>query len=336
MAGKPVRAVVVGASTPLGKELADQLNVAAGGWDLSLVEEEGEGGQITAAGDEALVVSSLSSDTFTGADLVCFAGDPEVTRKVWHSAQEAGACIVDMSGALEEEKGAVVLAPGVGNAPADLRTSIAIPAHPAALILAAVLQPVRRVLGDVACAATVLTPASHWGEAGIDELHRQTVSLLSFHNVPKDFFDVQSAFSVVSSFGAGSKASLAAEEHTVRRHLRALAGADASAAIQVLQAPVFHGLTVSIWIATRGDGQLAVLLNALRDQKLLVLPEDESEEVSNTSASGQPSVLVRAHADESGEGIWLWLAADNLQLAAVNGVACATELMALKPHSTLQ
>ena len=338
MAGKPVRAVIAGASTPLGKELAEQLSVAAGGpWDLTLVDE-GEGGQITAAGDEALLVSAITDDTFAGVDLVCFAGDKDLTHKHWQAAHAAGAAIVDLSAALEQEGGAIVLAPGLGRAPADLATAIAVPAHPAAVMLATVLRPVTRVVGNAVCAATVLSPASQWGEQGIDELHRQTVSLLSFHSVPKEFFDTQTAFALVNEFGPAAKANLLTEENTVRRHLHQLMGDEARCAVQLVQAPVFHGFSVSMWVAAQDSKSVDALLTELRQDTLLGLQEEDGEEVSNTSATGQPKVLVRARADagEGANGVWLWLAADNLLLAAHTAVACAVDLIALRPPSTLQ
>ena len=45
--------------------------------------------------------------------------------------------------------------------------------------------------------------------------------------------------------------------------------------------------------------------------------------------------MVRVSEDSAGEKrgtrFWLWLAADNLKLAALNAIACATELRRLRP-----
>ncbi len=60
----------------------------------------------------------------------------------------------------------------------------------------------------------------------MDELHQQTVNLLSFQPLPKDIFDTQVAFNMVGRYGQKSQLSLDALEARVRRHYREIAGAD--------------------------------------------------------------------------------------------------------------
>ena len=49
--------------------------------------------------------------------------------------------------------------------------------------------------------ATVFEPASEHAQKGMDELHEQTVNLLSFQQLPKNIFDTQVAFNMVSRYG---------------------------------------------------------------------------------------------------------------------------------------
>jgi aspartate-semialdehyde dehydrogenase len=66
----------------------------------------------------------------------------------------------------------------------------------------------------------------------------------------------------------------------------------------------------------------------------------ESDPPSNLSAAGQPDVLVRVSAAADGDRpsrrFWLWLAADNLKLAALNAIACSNELRRLRPQGKVQ
>jgi aspartate-semialdehyde dehydrogenase len=71
------------------------------------------------------------------------------------------------------------------------------------------------------------------------------------------------------------------------------------------------------------------------------LVQDGSDAPSNLSAAGQENILVRVRAaesmvDEKGRRFWVWLAADNLNLAARNGIACALELRRLRPQGKIQ
>ncbi len=43
----------------------------------------------------------------------------------------------------------------------------------------------------------------------MDELHQQTVNLLSFQTIPRATFDAQSAYNLLCGFGENAKASLA-------------------------------------------------------------------------------------------------------------------------------
>jgi aspartate-semialdehyde dehydrogenase len=65
-----------------------------------------------------------------------------------------------------------------------------------------------------------------------------------------------------------------------------------------------------------------------------------SDPPSNLSAAGQEDIMVRVRKD-SGEGekgtrFWIWLAADNLKLMALNAIACAAELGRLRPLGKVQ
>jgi aspartate-semialdehyde dehydrogenase len=65
----------------------------------------------------------------------------------------------------------------------------------------------------------------------------------------------------------------------------------------------------------------------------------ESDPPSNLSAAGQEDIMVRVRSADEGEKatrFWLWLAADNLKLAALNAIACATELRRLRPLGKVQ
>ena len=81
MASRTLRGAIVGASSLLGRELADQLqetNIV--GWDLTLLDAEEATGQVTVAGDEPLVIQSLAPGAFDRMDIVFFAGDAATVR----------------------------------------------------------------------------------------------------------------------------------------------------------------------------------------------------------------------------------------------------------------
>jgi aspartate-semialdehyde dehydrogenase len=334
MAGKILRGAVVGASTLLGKELAEELNRAQNvAWDLLLLDTEEAGGHITAAGDEALVIQAIHADAFAGIDIAFFAGDAATTLKFWQAAHTAGAGIVDVTGTLEGQPNVLVRCPLIekGTTGPQLNTVAVVSAHPVAILLGlthAVLQP----LGLDLMAATVLLPASELGSAGVDEVHQQTVGLLSFKPLEKDTFDAQVAFNIAASLGEAAKLDLHALTTKIGQQVGILwngAAADAIA-LQLLQAPVFHGYTASIFVEMAADVAEASIRNAFRGGNWQL---EEEQSPSNESVAGKDELQIRVvPANSQAAGMfWLWLAADNLRLAARNAAACALELAALRP-----
>jgi aspartate-semialdehyde dehydrogenase len=335
MAGRILRGAIVGASTLLGKELAEELNRAKTVvWDLNLFDAEDAGGQITAAGDEALVIQPTSAEAFAGIDVAFFAGDAATALEFWKIAHAAGASIVDLTGALERQPQVLVRSPFVkGGAPPDLTTVAVVSAHPAAIMLS--LADARLLpLGLIRMAATVLQPASEFGTAGVEEVHQQTVGLLSFKPLKKDLYDAQVAFNVVASLGDAAKVDLETVRTRISCHIGVLTGAATldPIALQLLQVPVFHGYTASVFLEFPPGVTEEAVRSALNGGELQFV---EEQSPSNESVAGKGEVLLSLIATNSKEGsaFWLWMAADNLRLAARNASACALELTQLRPAS---
>jgi aspartate-semialdehyde dehydrogenase len=342
MAAKILRGVIVGASTLLGKELSEELNGAHPAWDVRLADA-GEGdGQIVAAGDEAMLIQPVRPDVFDGVDAAFFAESAAITRSHWREAQAAGARVLDLTGALENETGVLVRSPWMsGGAAPDLTTTAVVPAHPAAVMLGVVATRLQAVFGQARLAATVLEPASQQGNRGVDEMHQQTVSLLGFHSLPQEIYDAQVAFNLRVSVGESAKLDMREIAGTIRRHLGAIAGEAiaSSTALQLVQAPVFHGYTMSVFVQLPVRAEPDSVRKAL-EGGVVEIGADNVESPSNQSVAGDASVRVLVTEEtaqaEGGSAYWLWMAADNLKLAARHAVACAVELAALRPSMRVQ
>jgi aspartate-semialdehyde dehydrogenase len=341
---------IAGASTLVGRELKDALlesPLAAA--DIVLMDEEEAQGQLDQVGDEITFVQVIGPDAFDHVDFTFFCGSEDMTRKHWRSALRAGSTVLDLSGALDQETGVVIRAPWLGTeklgseaAGVDLFTPAVVPAHPAALALAAVLERLQQAAPVHIAFATLLEPASEFGRAALDELHQQTVNLLSFQGLPRALYDAQAAYNLLSGLGESAKVSLAAVEARVRRHYAALsAGRWPTLALHVIHAPVFHGHTFSIAIELERPVEIAALEEALSGGHVDLVLED-TDSPSNLAATGQNDVLVRMRPEPGDRNstqvsrLWIWAASDNLRLQAQNAVACALDLRRLRPQGTVQ
>lgn len=352
MTSRIYRIGVVGAASLAGKELSDELAESPlATSNIVLLEDEDEtAGKLAAAGDEAAFIQKIESGSFEHMDFVFFVGDSQTTLKHWQQARKAGASIIDLTYALEEEKDVLVMSPWVGEAlgkqdslgaELHLGTQAVIPAHPVAVMLGLVAAKIQARLPLSGLAATVMEPASEHGRAAMDEMHQQTVSLLSFQELPREQYDAQVSFNLLPTLGAAAKVGLGAAGRRIETQYAALSnGALPPLALQIVQAPVFHGYVVSVFLETQASTTVAEIERALEGEHI-DLVTDGSEPPSNLSAAGQEEIMVRVtdsgiERSDGGKRFWLWMAADNLKLTALHAIACAGELRRLRPSGKVQ
>ncbi len=311
--------------------------------DIRLLDDDESIGQLEATGDEINFIQSVRAEQFINTDFTFFAADAGTTRQNWKRARDAGSAIVDLSGALEEEPGATVRSLWVERERGqtwqpELQPAPCVVAHPASIALALLLLRARKAGPIRNAIATVFEPASEQGQKGMDELHQQTVNLLSFQSLPKDLFDAQVAFNMVARYGSSSKLSLDSLEARVRRHYQKLAGADApQPALMVLQPPVFHGHALSIFLEMEQPIDQERLSQALSGDHVTLAGSEDDSQPSNVNTAGQANIMVSLKPESSRpNGIWLWAAADNLRVAAVTAVECAESMIATRPVGKIQ
>ncbi len=168
----------------------------------------------------------------------------------------------------------------------------------------------------------------------MQELQQQTVSLLSFKPLPQAVFDTQVSFNLLARYGTDAPAPLEETEMRIERHLATLLdwpGEGAGApmpSLRLIQAPVFHGYSFSIWVEFEEAPAVETLESTLASSGIEVRGE-EFEPPNIVGQAGQGGISVgaivpdRNHAD----ACWFWLVADNLRLAAENAVMVARQLV---------
>jgi len=336
---------IAGASSLLGRELKDVLSESPlASANFALLDEEEAQGQLDQVGDEVTFIQAISADAFDRADFTFFCGTENLTRKHWRQALRAGSTVLDLTCALDQETGVLVRAPwlGIDASDVDLFTPAVVPADPAVVALALLLGRLNQAATVRFAAATVIEPASQFGRTALDELHQQTVSLLSFTQLPRAIYDAQVAYNLLIGLGEGAVVSLPAVEVRIRRHYEALIGNRGPAlALQVIHAPVFHSHTFSIAVELERPVEIASLEEALTGEHVDLVLED-TDSPSNLAATGQDEILVRmrpeplARNSTAASRLWLWAASDNLRLHAQNAVACAMDLRRIRPQGKVQ
>lgn len=344
------RIAVVGAASLLGREIAQELaNGPLAASAVTLMDSDQDassteadkgahiGATLDQVGDEAALILAVEPASFDGMDVAVFAthGDAE---KYLGTARTLGAAIVDASGTLGST--GPVRSPFVVEAPLDLQTDSVVAAHPVSTMLAATLQAVGRLAPVTLCYATVLQPASENGSAALDEMHQQTVNLLSFQALPTAIYDVQAGFNLLTRFGDEAKATLGSTSDLVSKQLAALLPSGTPAPIlQWVQTPTFHGFGISLFVQFAQPVEVVAMERALDGEHFELINEDDAP-ASNISVAGEQRIQVEVRAvppkAHQSSTFTLWLVADNLKLAAHTAVACAVELTRMRPLGKVQ
>jgi aspartate-semialdehyde dehydrogenase len=341
--GSLYRAAIVGAASLKGKEVAEMLNErnfpAA---DIRLLDDDEAMGQLEAMGDEISFIQRVRAEQFENVDFTFFASDEECTRRNWKDARDAGSAIIDLSAALENEAGTSVRSVWIerelGQIPTpELQPGPCVSAHPVAVTLALLLLRAKKTGAIRRAVATIFEPASERGQRGMDELHQQTVNLLSFQSLPKDVYDAQVAFNMVARYGQRSQPALDSVEDRVSRHYRKIAGGSApQPSLLLLQAPVFHSHALAVFLEMDAPVDVQAVSQALAGDHIAI-PGAEEDSPSNVSSAGQADVQLSLKIDPvQSNGIWLWAAADNLRISALTAVECAESMTATRPTGKIQ
>jgi len=341
--GNLYRAAIVGAGSLKGKEVAEMLNErnfpAA---DIRLLDDDEAMGQLEAMGDEISFIQQVRAEQFEHVDFAFFASDEECTRRNWKDARDAGSAIIDLSAALEDEPGASVRSLWVERERAcipapELQPGPCVAAHPVAVTLALLLLRAQKAGAIRRAVSTIFEPASERGQRGMDELHQQTVNLLSFQPLPKDVYDAQVAFNMIARYGQKSQPTLDSVEARIVRHYRKIAGdAAPQPSLLLLQAPLFHGHALAVFLEMESAIDLPTLSLALTGDHVMI-PGPEDDPPSNVSAAGQADIQLELKLDPvQPNGVWLWVATDNLRISALTAVEIAESMTASRPTGKIQ
>ena len=337
------RVAIIGAAGLKGRELKDVLSERNfPSHDVRLLDDDESLGQIEAVGDEPTFIQSVLPEHMEHVDFTFFASDEKFTRNTWNMAKQAGSDVIDLSHGLDGQPGVVLRAPWIERelgsvTRVDLAGAPVLVAHPASIVLALLHLRAGKAGRLVRSNATIFEPASERGKRGMDELHEQTVNLLSFQQLPKMVFDTQVAFNLIDRYGEKSLYSLDKLEVRIRNDFRQIMQGKAEIpSLVLLHAPIFHGHAFSLYIELERPASVEELKAALSGDHVDIW-HGEEDAPSNVNAAGQERIQVVVRQDEAREtGFWIWATSDNLRVAAVAAVECAESLIPGRPRGTVQ
>jgi aspartate-semialdehyde dehydrogenase len=329
---RPLVAVVAG-DTLLAREIRELLEECKPAPRMQLISAAADGSTLLSVQEEeTAVMTPLSAESLEGSRVAFLAGSAASSRRTLKVLPPDGPALIDLAGSLEEQPHARLRAPSAeppAGPAAPPPASIQVIAHPAAIALAKFFSSLSKAGPIRRSVAHGFEPASERGQMGLDELRQQTVAVLSFQKLKTDVFDAQLSFNVLARYGEEALEPLEGIEQRVERHLASLLAAWPGIpmpSLRLIQVPVFHGHSFSVWVEFEENPGAEALSRLLSESGIDVRP---GEPPSNAGIAGQSGLSAGAIAVDSNHSraCWFWLVADNLRLAAENAVAVAKEIL---------
>lgn len=252
-----------------------------------------------------LLVAELDGFDFAQVDVAIFAVPSDVAEIQVPRARAAGCRVIDHSAAYRLDAAVPLLVEGMNVPDADL---VACPGE-----LAALLAPVLRCIDDIrSVQATVLSPVSAAGKAGVRELAGQTGELLNGRGIEPAVFPAQIAFNILPQADDGTGA--------LMDELERLLPESFPVALAEARVPVFYGLTVALVVQTGSAVDPEALRRRLRTAGVKEADSEADQRLVTpvTEASGSDGVFLAGLQDLPApqEGVQLWLVGDNVRQGA--------------------
>jgi aspartate-semialdehyde dehydrogenase len=314
------RLAIVNPLTLVGAEIKTILRERAFPFDkVTLLDTTGQAaGALTDVGDEAAVVTAASAVELSDVDLVFFCG-PAAGNREWIDG-EHDYIAVDLSQPTTAEDGKLAIA-GLNLDSIDANDRKLVSPHPIAIPIALILHEIEKVTTVELCTATVVQPASEFDAPGVEELAKQTMSVLGVQTVPQEVFDRQLAFNLYPA--------LEQREPFIVSQIRSVTDVRAQIALLVTQGTIFHGHTFSLFVKSDAAVDTATIENALKQNPAIAFPEGD-QQFGTIDAAGKDEVLIAAIRPEPSipGGFWIWAVCDNLRRSsALNAVLIAEKVL---------
>lgn len=288
-------------SNLLGKELQETIENRARQWqDIRLLStRDGEIGNLTDLAGAAALVSRYEPESLHGVSTVYFCGPIAANRPVFADLP-AGATGVVLSPDATLQDGPPVVA-GV-NSEVARPGQVLVSPHPAVVMLAHLLHPLRELRPE-SVVATMIQPASMFGDPGIEELFEQTREIVAMvQRRPMPIFGTQLSFNLLPT---------TADALPLAETLQDVLGEQPPVALQVVQGGVFHSLAVSLYVRFAGNAGVQAVRKALAAHPYLEL-SDHPRLLGPIDAAAREKVIYSTARKDNLGGFWIWAVMDNL------------------------
>ena len=329
------RVAVAGASSLAGEAIIDVLT----GRDfplagiLPLDAGEAVAARVEVAGSPVRI-GDIDAFDFGQADIVFFAGAPELAQRHAEQAARAGCVVIDGTGCFSQEPDVPLVVAEVNpGALATFRDRRIVASPRSSTVLAAVV--LKALASDMMLKRVHLVAieaVSEAGQAGVRALAGETANLLNARPLGETRFPAQVAFNLVPQVGARLDGGHTTVEVQVTTELQRLFGAWLGVAVSVIQAPVFHGHALNLFVESEDPVAVDYVTGELEhaaDIEVAMPGEapDFSTPVAEADHGDRISVGRIRQDDSQPNGLTIWVVADNIRRGIAKNCVQIAEIL---------
>ena len=326
---------VLGATGLVGQTMIELL--AERGFPIGrlypLASERSAGTTVTFKGED---IEVLNADTFDWSlvQFGFFSAGGDISAKFAPLAAESGCIVIDNTSHYRYDYDIPLVVPEVNaHALADFRNRNII-ANPncSTIQMMVALKPIQDAVGIERINVCTYQSVSGAGKSAMEELAKQTASLLNAREVKTEAFSRQIAFNAIPQIDAFQDNDYTKEEMKMVWETQKIMGDDSIVVnATAVRVPVFYGHAEAIHLETRAPIDAEQVKQLLADAPGVTLYEGaEQFPTQVSSASGNDSVHVgRVRNDITHPcGLNLWVVSDNIRKgAATNSIQIAETLI---------
>jgi aspartate-semialdehyde dehydrogenase len=325
------KVAVVGATGNVGREMLSVLVERAfpASEVVALASSRSVGTEVS-FGDGTLKVKALEHYDFKDTDIVLMSAGSAVS-KIWSPKIAAqGAIVIDNSSCWRMDRGVPLIVPEVNAAALEEGIPKGIIANPncSTAQLVVVLKPLHDVATIKRVVVATYQSVSGAGKDAMDELFRQTRSVLVADPMETVLFTKQIAYNVIPHIDSFLDSGYTKEEWKMMVETQKILDPDIQLTATCVRVPVFIGHSEAVNIEFEKPLTAAQARAILREAPgvLVVDKHEDGGYITPVEAAGEDATYVsRIRKDPTVEhGLSMWVVSDNLRKgAALNAVQIA-------------
>ncbi len=299
---------------------------------VPLASARSAGGTVSFRGQE-VTIQELKHRSFDGVDIALFSAGSEISKEFAPAAAKAGTVVIDNSSAWRMAAEVPLVVPEVNAQDIGWHRGIIANPNCSTIQMVVALQPLHEQFRIRRIVVTTFQSVSGTGKEAMDELMEESRALLSFQEAKPKVYPYRIAFNCLPHIDEFLPTGYTKEEMKMVHETKKIMGDDTMAiTATTVRVPVYIGHSESVNIETERKATANEARAVLSTAPGVIVYDDPARALypMPLEVVGTDDVYVgRIREDDSvGNGLNLWVVADNLRKgAALNAVQIAELLL---------